>query len=58
MFRPQIKVLDCTVRDGGLINNWQFSDDFVRKVFLALSHAGCRLYGDRIQVFREIFFPE
>jgi 4-hydroxy 2-oxovalerate aldolase len=40
MFRPQIKVLDCTVRDGGLINKWQFSDDFVRKVFLALSKAG------------------
>jgi 4-hydroxy 2-oxovalerate aldolase len=40
MFRPQIKVLDCTVRDGGLINQWQFSDDFVRKVFLALSKAG------------------
>jgi len=39
MFRPQIKVLDCTVRDGGLINKWQFSDDFVRKVFLALSGA-------------------
>lgn len=40
MFRPQIKVLDCTVRDGGLINKWQFSNDFVRKVFLALSEAG------------------
>src|SRR3990172_1190807 len=40
MFRPQIKVLDCTVRDGGLINKWQFSDDFVRKVFVALSNAG------------------
>ncbi len=40
MFRPQIKVLDCTIRDGGLINKWQFSDDFVRKVFLALSRAG------------------
>lgn len=40
MFRSQIKVLDCTVRDGGLINKWQFSDDFVRKVFLALSEAG------------------
>lgn len=40
MFRPQIKVLDCTVRDGGLINNWQFTDDFVRKVFIALSQAG------------------
>ena len=40
MFRPQIKVLDCTVRDGGLINQWQFSDDFVRKVFIALGQAG------------------
>ena len=40
MFRPQIKVLDCTVRDGGLINQWQFNDDFVRKVFIALSQAG------------------
>jgi 4-hydroxy 2-oxovalerate aldolase len=40
MYRPQIKVLDCTIRDGGLINKWQFSDDIVRKVFLALSKAG------------------
>jgi 4-hydroxy 2-oxovalerate aldolase len=40
MFRPQIKILDCTVRDGGLINQWQFSDDFVRKVFIALSQSG------------------
>jgi 4-hydroxy 2-oxovalerate aldolase len=40
MFRPQIKVLDCTVRDGGLINRWQFSDDFVKKVFQALSRSG------------------
>jgi 4-hydroxy 2-oxovalerate aldolase len=40
MFRPQIKILDCTVRDGGLINQWQFSDDFVRKVYTALSQSG------------------
>jgi 4-hydroxy 2-oxovalerate aldolase len=40
MYRPQIKVLDCTIRDGGLINKWQFSDDFVRKVFNALAHSG------------------
>ena len=40
MYRPQIKVLDCTIRDGGLINKWQFSDEIVRKVFLALSAAG------------------
>lgn len=40
MFRPEIKVLDCTVRDGGLINKWQFGDDFVRKVFVALAQSG------------------
>jgi 4-hydroxy 2-oxovalerate aldolase len=40
MFRPQIKVLDCTIRDGGLINQWQFGDDFVKKVFLSLAQAG------------------
>jgi 4-hydroxy 2-oxovalerate aldolase len=32
-FRPDIKILDCTVRDGGLINNHQFDDDFVRAVY-------------------------
>lgn len=32
-YRPELKVLDCTVRDGGLINNHQFSDEFVRAVY-------------------------
>ena len=32
-FRPEIKVFDCTVRDGGLINNHQFEDGFVRAVY-------------------------
>ncbi|MBA3066133.1 nucleoid-structuring protein H-NS [bacterium] len=40
MFRPQIKVFDCTIRDGGLINNHDFSYDFVRAVYKALSAAG------------------
>jgi 4-hydroxy 2-oxovalerate aldolase len=40
MYRPEIKVMDCTVRDGGLMNAWQFSDEFVRAVMLALSAAG------------------
>ena len=29
-FRPDIKVVDCTLRDGGLVNNFEFSEDFVR----------------------------
>ncbi len=40
MYRPEIKVIDCTVRDGGLMNKWQFSDEFVRKTYEAVSAAG------------------
>ncbi len=40
MFRPEIKVLDCTVRDGGLMNDWQFTDDFVRAIYAATAAAG------------------
>ena len=40
MYREQIKVLDCTVRDGGLINNHDFDIDFVRKIYKAISDAG------------------
>ena len=40
MFREEIKVLDCTIRDGGLINNHLFTDEFVRAVYKGLSEAG------------------
>lgn len=40
MFREKIKVLDCTIRDGGLINNHEFDHRFVREVYKALSAAG------------------
>ena len=40
MFRKEIKVIDCTVRDGGLMNKWQFNDKFVRNVYQALTKAG------------------
>lgn len=39
-FRPEIRVLDCTVRDGGLINDHQFSDEFVRAVYETCIEAG------------------
>ena len=28
--REDIKVFDCTIRDGGLVNNFHFTDDFVK----------------------------
>ena len=37
---PQLKVLDCTIRDGGLMNNHKFSDEFVRDVHKALVASG------------------
>lgn len=40
MYRPEIKVLDCTIRDGGLMNNHQFSNELVRKVYQAANDAG------------------
>ena len=40
MFREKIKVLDCTIRDGGLMNNHNFEPKFVRAVYKAISEAG------------------
>ncbi|MEF3306428.1 aldolase catalytic domain-containing protein [Paenibacillus sp. GYB003] len=35
-----VKILDCTIRDGGLVNNWDFSVDFVRDLYYSLNAAG------------------
>src|SRR3974390_823118 len=32
-YRPALKVLDCTIRDGGLVNESQFDDDTVKAVY-------------------------
>jgi 4-hydroxy 2-oxovalerate aldolase len=39
-YRPELKVLDCTIRDGGLINNHQFSEELVRAVYDTCVAAG------------------
>ena len=39
MYRQEIKVFDCTIRDGGLMNNHLFSDELVRKVYQAANDA-------------------
>lgn len=40
MYRKELKVLDCTIRDGGLMNKWQFSKEFVKDVYTACVDAG------------------
>ena len=39
-FRPDIKVLDATLRDGGLVNDFYFTDDFVKALYQANIKAG------------------
>lgn len=39
-YRKEIKVLDATLRDGGLVNDFYFSDEFVKALYQANIKAG------------------
>jgi len=58
MYRPEIKVLDCSIRDGGLINKWQFSDELVRATYKALSEAGVDYMEIGYKASKELVDPE
>lgn len=36
----QIKILDCTIRDGGYLNNWDFSFQAVKDIYQQLGRSG------------------
>lgn len=38
--QKKIEILDCSIRDGGYVNNWYFSKELVREVYRALSKSG------------------
>lgn len=38
--RHDVRVLDCTIRDGGICNEWNFPDDLVKRTYRALHAAG------------------
>lgn len=48
-----IKILDCTLRDGGYYNNWQFSKKFIQNYIDHIS----RTEVDYIEI-GFIFFPQ
>ncbi len=58
MFRPQIKVLDCTIRDGGLANDSHFDIQTVRAVY----EACCQAHIDYVELgyrnSKEMFDPK
>lgn len=39
-YRPDIKVMDATIRDGGLVNDFYFTDEFVKKLYETNVKAG------------------
>lgn len=57
-FRPDIKVVDCTLRDGGLVNNFEFSDDFVRDLYKTNVAAGIDYMEFGYKASKEVFDPK
>lgn len=58
MNMDNVTVVDCTVRDGGLINKWQFSDDLVRKVFKAINASGIEYMEIGYRASEKMFPPD
>ncbi len=56
-YRPEIKVLDCTIRDGGLMNNHKFDDQVVKAVYTACIEAGVDYMELGYKASRKIIIP-
>jgi len=52
---PDIKVLDCTLRDGGLVNNFRFTDTFVKDLYEANKKAGVDYMEFGYKASKELF---
>lgn len=39
-YRPDVRVVDATIRDGGLVNDFRFTDEFVKNLYQANIKAG------------------
>ena len=56
-YRPGIKVLDCTIRDGGLMNDHHFDDKIVKAVYHACLEAGIDYMELGYKASKKIFSP-
>lgn len=54
-FRPDIKVVDATIRDGGLVNNFFFEDSFVKKLYETNVKAGIDYMEFGYKASKELF---
>ena len=56
-YRPEIKVLDCTIRDGGLMNAHRFDDKLVKAVYQTCVDAGIDYMELGYKSSKKIFAP-
>ena len=56
--RKDIRVLDATLRDGGLVNNFGFSDEFVKALYNANVKAGVDYMEFGYKASKELFDPQ
>jgi len=56
-YRPDIKILDCTVRDGGLITDHVFEDGTVKRVYETCVAAGVDYIEFGYKASKKIFAP-
>ena len=54
-YRPDIKVVDATLRDGGLVNSFYFTDEFVKKLYQANIKAGVDYMEMGYKASKELF---
>lgn len=54
-YRPDIQVLDATLRDGGLVNSFYFTDEFVKKLYKANVDAGVDYMEFGYKASKELF---
>jgi 4-hydroxy 2-oxovalerate aldolase len=57
-YRPEIKLIDCTIRDGGLMNDHQFDDQTVKAVYTACVAGGIDYMEIGYINSRDIFSPK
>ena len=55
---PDIKVVDATLRDAGLVNNFEFSDEFVRALYAANLAAGVDYMEFGYRASKNVFNPK
>ena len=57
-YRPELKILDCTVRDGGLINDHMFEDGLVKAVYDTCVEAGVDYMELGYKASKKLFAPD